>query len=644
MTGAPVDPRTAARADLLRAACTLPIARVHGSLVGRPAGRPWDAAIEPGGRHAAVLLAGAVERWDLDALECVGRWPLPRDIYPSAAVCVGETPAGLCFLAGGDHWRGLAATPLSVQRTDGAISIDDHDPPTPTVVRMVRGEDAVLVRVADGAPFCAVPEGRRCWCDRDGRFVVVERARTIFDVLEVASDGLTPRPLATLTVDDALADEAEVAIDAVGRRVALVFAGAAVIGPWDRWSAARTLPVPALFLSALELCADGRMLVLCAPGHVVRLDTKTGRTSEARFDTNDRRFAIDVASGRVLHLDRAGLRVIDGTTVRTRVNDHGPLVTAAAATPELLVTSADDGSIRVRDRATGVVRVQLQCPTHEPHSVAVACDQVIAVSVTDGLVRWSLKNGQPRPGHALGRTSDHAPPRLVLAPDGRHLALTRGEVGDRAVLCFVVDLASGDARRIERIDLDHSRTGALCLGFVGDRLRGATLTDYSRRLDLWTRPVAGGRRQPAGTSRSLGGDPMAISSDGRWLWWERYDDGEVLLTAAAAELAATPHARWPSDDKITASCAGRSLLAAATDHALLLRDVDGRELDTGLPRGCVPLAFAPDDRALWVRDETGLLLEISLPEALPDGDDDDDDDESPDACGPAPGGLSSAAP
>lgn len=36
MTGASLDPRTAAHAVLLRAACTLPIARVHGSLVGRP--------------------------------------------------------------------------------------------------------------------------------------------------------------------------------------------------------------------------------------------------------------------------------------------------------------------------------------------------------------------------------------------------------------------------------------------------------------------------------------------------------------------------------------------------------------------------------------------------------------------------------
>jgi hypothetical protein len=56
----------------------------------------------------------------------------------------------------------------------------------------------------------------------------------------------------------------------------------------------------------------------------------------------------------------------------------------------------------------------------------------------------------------------------------------------------------------------------------------------------------------------------------------------------------------------------------------LISPLDGRWLDTGLPEGSTPLAFAPDDRAPWVRDDTGLLLELSLPAVLPD-----DDEESP---------------
>lgn len=221
------DPRTAARVELLRAACSLPIPQVHGSLVGRPAGRQWSVAIEPGGRHAAVFVVGAVERWDLDTIECVGRWPLPRDLYPSEAVSVGETPAGLYFHANdGRRWRGLEPSPLTVEPIDGITSIRHGNPPTPGILRMIAGADSVLVRLAEGAPFCAIPEAQRCWCDRGTRFVVVERSRTTFDVLAVETGDLTPRPVTTLTVDDALTGEAEVAVDADGRRVALVFESA----------------------------------------------------------------------------------------------------------------------------------------------------------------------------------------------------------------------------------------------------------------------------------------------------------------------------------------------------------------------------------------------------------------------------------
>lgn len=306
-----------------------------------------------------------------------------------------------------------------------------------------------------------------------------------------------------------------------------------MIGAWDRWSAARTFPVPKLWLSDLEFCADGRTLVLCATGCVIRLDTRTGRTTEARFGTTCRWFSVDPASGRVLHGDRAGLRVI-----------------------------------------------------------------------------------------ALRKTSAHAPPRLLLTPDGRHLVLPRID-GFDAFEALVVDLAVGRARPLERIEHNHGRTDILCLGIDEDatRLTGATLTEYTRRIEFWRRPLAGGKREPAGDSKSVGGHPVAISSDGRWLWWEDYDAGELTLTAAAAGVAADPVEQWDLDGKISACCAGRSLLAIAAAGDLLVMATDGRCLDTGLPRDCVPLAFAPDERALWIRDETGLLLELSLDE-WPDDDDD----------------------
>lgn len=616
-----IDPRTAGRAEALRAACTLPITRIFGSLVGRSGGRPWSVAMEPGGRHAAVMVSGGVERWDLDALECVGRWPLPRDLFPGNLVCVGETPAGLRYTSDCKLWHGLApALRLSIRTTDGGMRFHFTDPPTRSVFQMVDGEVPVLVRAADGSPFCRVPDGLRRWCDPDGTFVVVERSRTAFDVLAVAADSLTPRLVTTLTVDEALAGEARVAIDGPGRRVALVFEKAAVVGAWDRWPSARTFPLLAHRWTDLEFCAGGRTLVLCMPGCVVRLDTKTGRTGEAWFAVADsERFApaIDAATGRVLHADAAGLCVIDRSTVRTRIADHGPLVTAAAAAFELLVTSASDGSIRARDRTTGEVRLKLQCPTRESHAVAVTSDLVIAVGVADGVLRWSLRTGQPRPRIGLKKTSDRLLPRILLTPDGRQLALARRDARREGVDVFVVDLDAGRARQLERIDLQHGRSSALCLGLDADAtvLRGATVADYGRRLELWTRPLAGGRRRPAGDSKGGPGDPLTISSDGKLLWWQGLTEFVVSVTAAAG-VADTPLARWPVAHPVSACCAGRSLLAVTVNGSLTILVADGRSLATKLPKDCEPLTFADDDRALWVRDPMGMLVELAIPETL----------------------------
>ncbi|MEZ4449175.1 MAG: hypothetical protein R3B09_06820, partial [Nannocystaceae bacterium] len=498
MTRAPVDPRTAARAEALRSACALPIAAVHGSLVGRPAGVVRDVVMEPGGRHAAVWVVGAIERWDLDALECVGRWPLPRKLDLYGAVCFGEAPAGLRFISGWERWRGLEpAAELSVVASNGDLHFLSTDAARHPVLSMIDGETPVLVRIDDGVPFCDLPKDVRHWCDADGRWVVMERSRTAFEVFEVVAGDRTPRLVAALSVASGHTGEARVVVDGPGRRVALLFESTVVIGAWTRWVSARTAPLPGLAWGHVAFCCDGRALILCAQGLVVRLDTRKGRTRETRFDAGNRGcFDIDAATGRVLHADAAGLRVIDGDLVRARVEDQGTLVRAMAATSEALVTSGSDGSIWVRDRTTGAVRARWQCPTRELHSVVVASGQVVAAGVADGVLRWSLRTGEPCPRTALRKTSEYAPPRLLPTPDGRHLALVRCDAGRDGADVVLVDLVTGRARVIERIDLNHGRTGALCLGFDADatRLRGATLADYTRRIELWSRPLAGGPR------------------------------------------------------------------------------------------------------------------------------------------------------
>lgn len=105
MSAHATDPRTAARVATLRAACALPLVRAHGSLEGRAGGDVLAAAMEPGGRHVALVLRDAVERWALDPLACVGRWEAAAPATSGEAACVAEAPAGLRFSSWNGLWR-----------------------------------------------------------------------------------------------------------------------------------------------------------------------------------------------------------------------------------------------------------------------------------------------------------------------------------------------------------------------------------------------------------------------------------------------------------------------------------------------------------------------------------------------------------
>lgn len=614
----PLDERAAARVATLRAACTLSIARVLGSLRGRPEGVLWSVAMEPGGRHAAVLVIGAVERWDLDSLTCVGRWPLARGLLPNAVSCVGAAPAGLRFVADGERRSGLAmAAPLPVEQADGSMSMSFHDPPTPAILRMHGDEIDVLVRVSDGAPLCDIPRGQRCWCDPAGRWVVVRRSTAALEVLEVRA-GKRTRSAVSLAV--AADDDARVAVDDRGR-FAVVTGASARISAWNEWPAARTFPVPAHAWSDLELCDEGRILVLCGPGRVVRLDTATGQTSEVRLEPVGREeFAIDVAAGRVLHADSAGLRVIDGPAAVTRTHPSDvTLVTAATATANLLVTSAADGSLRVVDRVTGEQRAQLRCPTREPHSVAVTADgrELVALGAVDGLLRWSLASGALLARIQLPAASDRAPPHLWIAPDGRAVAFTSCTRPHHQPTAYFVELPGGRVRRATRVGRTFHWGGELCLGFTADgALRGAILSRYGDRLQLWRRPPGARRPEPAGESRSDWRALLATGTDGRLQWRECVAEYAVTVAIAAPDVAADPIARWEVGGRVSGCCAGRKLAAVVVDDELMILHEDGRKLAAELPDGCAPLTFAPDDRTLWIRDESGLLLELAVPDAF----------------------------
>lgn len=271
----------------------------------------------------------------------------------------------------------------------------------------------------------------------------------------------------------------------------------------------------------------------------------------------------------------------------------------------------------MRDRASGEVLAQMECPTREPHAVLVTPDgrEVLGVGATDGVLRWSRATGEPLAQVGLGKASRPEPSQAVVSRDGRHLALAPSAV-------FLVDLATGSARRLRRLPRIHSARGTLCLGFDASsaRVRGATFSDYGQRVTFWSRAIAGGSAALKGESESARGRLLTPSSDGRLLWWA-YEDGEdlaVCVTVAAASVAATAIARWPVGGWVRGCCAGRSLLAVAAGGDVVLFAERGRSLCTGLPDDCRPLAFTPDERALWVLDPVGLLLELTVPEALLD--------------------------
>jgi hypothetical protein len=116
MDDARLDPATAARVQEIRGQCSLRVAGVHGSLAGRTGRSVRAAYLEPGGGHAVLLLSdGALERWDLDAVERVGRWefppppgaPEPRLRRPGAIGRIRHQPRGSA-LARGRSGRGVA--------------------------------------------------------------------------------------------------------------------------------------------------------------------------------------------------------------------------------------------------------------------------------------------------------------------------------------------------------------------------------------------------------------------------------------------------------------------------------------------------------------------------------------------------------
>ncbi len=649
------------RARVIRAGCSLALAAVHGALVGRVGDSVLDVVIERGGRHACLLLSGRVERWDLDAIDRVASWPLPPRGSLGFA-CDGAPPDGLYVIdSAGRRWRspdargswrddGVVLTDGFVDglRLGGDVALSRRDdlfgdlyglPPGRIEEDQCEGQVFRATRLRDGAVLWeeAFDPGWRC--DRDARYLLRRRDPKLFELF----DGpVGMRHVAQISLGAPLRDMPDVAFHVASRLLALVGDDAVVVGSWDDWAQARVMKVPDGRWSFAEFTDDGQTLVLGASGRIARIDLATEEVRETLMVRGDGwvQLALDPVSGRVLGVGHHGaLRVADpgANFAHARAVDPAGVFVAAAGTPDgrSLVTVSSDGDLRVRSRATGEVLMQMEAPVGEIHALAVSPDgrEVIAAGHA-ALLRWSLATGLP--GDPISLPLPYAKwgwsDGLAVSTDGRHVA-----PWNEQSVC-VVDLAANASRPWEPSPDERDRIG---------RTEGVAFTDGTTSLrvirDMFDDdedddvpecarcPLDGGASETLvrwPLARPRGHTRHVLSSDARLVWRMEILEstglgaspgwGVVRVEVTSVDDATIAFARWELDrSRVEPCCAGRRLLAASVAGKLWLLSANGESVCTDWPRWDVrPLAFAPDDGALWVLDGTGLVAELVVPERL----------------------------
>ena len=317
----------------------------------------------------------------------------------------------------------------------------------------------------------------------------------------------------------------------------------------------------------MDFTGDGGTLVICDGDCIRWVDVATREVRAARIvglPPGHRRYApLDAFSDRVLCVVQGCLFVGEPgrDTLRTRAFDRIGDFTAAAGTADgrALITGSRDGVVRVRDRVSGAVLAvtEIEQPVVD---VAASADgrEVFVVGRSGDLLRFDLASGAE-----IAREARLRPATVRRAPSGG--VHERSFDGDNVVL-FVHWLSPdvGDDDAVE--DCRH-----------------------------------------------------LLSRDGRLLWrlWTTTDLAEQVAVTAVDPPARLAYARWTLNAHFATFRAGRALLAVVAGFATLwLLSGNGRSVRTEWPGGCRLLGFAPDDRALWVRDASGLLAEVAVPEEL----------------------------
>lgn len=277
-----------------------------------------------------------------------------------------------------------------------------------------------------------------------------------------------------------------------------------------------------------------------------------------------------------------------GPEVRTLRGHRGTVAGVAYSPDGKLASAGEDGSVFVRDAATGRVIVTFPVPAGPVRSVVFGADggHLVTASGDKTVTVWDAVSGRViRTFHGHGDIIQS----VALRPDGRWLA-----AADLVGTLQVWDTATGEV-----ICTRHARPGNPAEGLVKTLLA-----------------VAPSRAQPRSASC------VVFSSDGRRLAWTGED-----LTVAIWDLSTLPSTLPPKleADIETITCQGhtglvtslvfspdgRRLVSAGVDEAVKFWDTStGQEAltlrgHTGVIRG---VAFSPDGRLLAAAGDDGTIM------------------------------------